>query len=86
MNSSEVAGAGAALGVFGARAGFSAAGVSTFGLRARGALFATGVALATAGVSLISAFFLAILFLRAALFWATLTRAKAKIFTINRFG
>jgi hypothetical protein len=74
------------LATFGARAGFSAAGASAFGLRVRVGFFSTWVGSATTAVSLVSAFFLAMVFLRAALFWATLTRAKAQIFTINRFG
>jgi hypothetical protein len=89
INRSEVAdggvtsafGAFVALGVF--AAGFSTT-VSAFGLRARVGFFSAGVTPAvTSTVFSGSAFFLAILFLRAAIIWATLTRAIAQNSTIN---
>jgi hypothetical protein len=74
----------AALGDF--AAGFSST-ASAFGLRARVGFFSAGVtsAVTSTGVS-DSAFFLAILYLRAAISWATLTRAIAQNSTINLFG
>jgi hypothetical protein len=90
MNNSEVADGGvtstfAALGALGAFAAGFSAGASTFGLRERVGFFSAGVS--TAGTSTgASAFFLAMVFLRAAKVWATLTRAIAQKINDQPFG